>query len=105
MAARDGLLLGCDDALDRPDIARVMVAVFDKEGGGSRLIVGTDAFELVDSVGDEAALAIEGGADVLVRRREIVPCVGEELISGSWSRELALDASERAENVEPPRGR
>lgn len=105
LATRDGLRLGCDEALDLPDIARLMAAGFDNDGGGSRLRAGRDVCELVDSVGDEAALAIEGGADVLLLRMEIVPCVGEELMSGSWSRELALDASDRAENVEPPRGR
>lgn len=57
--------------------------MFANDDGGSRDIVGIDAFELVDSVGDEAELAIEGGADVLFLRCEMVPSIGEELINGS----------------------
>ena len=46
-------------------------------------MAGADTCELVDSVGEDAVLVMEGGADVLLRRIEIVPRVGEALINGA----------------------
>lgn len=51
-------------------------------GGGSRVIAGIEAWDEDDSVGEDAELVIEGGADDLFRRWEMVPSVGEELING-----------------------
>lgn len=68
-------------------------------------MLGRETLELVDSVGEDAVLVMEGGAEVLFLRKDMVPIVGEALMSCGRSRELALDASDRTENVDPPRGR
>ena len=78
----DGLRPGCDDALVRPFKARFAAVEDEMEEDGSLLITGTDALDIVDSVGDDAELVTEGGAEVLFLRCEIVPIVGDELIKG-----------------------
>ena len=66
------------------------------------LMLGTEAADIVESVGEGASDPEVGGADVLVRRWEIVPMAGEVLISGGL---VVGVASERAETVDPPLGR
>ena len=50
---------------------------------GSLLIPGRDPIEAEDSVGDDGAPVMDGGADVLVRRCDIVPITVVALINGA----------------------
>lgn len=65
-------------------------------------MLGTEAADIVESVGEGASEPEVGGAEVFVLRWEIVPIAGEVLISGGL---LVGVTSERTESVDPPLGR
>ena len=64
--------------------------------------MGTEAADIVESVGEGASEPEVGGAEVFVLRWEIVPIAGEVLISGGL---LVGVTSERTESVDAPLGR
>ena len=93
--ATEGRLLGCDTARFLPTLDNALV------GKAIWPILGTDAAEVVESVGDDEDVD-EGGAEVLTRRCEMVPITGEVLIRGGI---FVGVASDRVEKVDPPLGR
>ncbi len=65
---------------------RLVAVPAGKDEAVSLFVVGTDAIELVDSVGEDSVPDIAGGADAPIRRRVIVLIEVVGLISGTWSR-------------------
>lgn len=98
--ANEGRRPGCDHARSRPPIPKLDTVLAGNVDTFSLLIVGTDAVVAVESVGEDGF--VDGGADVFVRRCEMVPIIGDVLINGLF---VGVAMSERTEKVDPPRGR
>ncbi len=98
----EGRLPGWDDARLRPPIPRLLIVLAGNAEAIRVPMFGTDAADVVESVGEGASEPEVGGAEVLIRRWDMVPRAGEVLISVGL---LVGVTSERTESWDPPLGR
>ena len=100
--AREGRLPGWDEARERWPIPKLFTVLAGSAEAILLPMFGTDAADVVESVGDGASPFEDGGADDFPRRWWMVPIAGDVLISVGL---LVGVTSDRTERLEPPLGR